>query len=948
MNLKPIINPARGKLRVLGYCSGSGNTLWKAYELQKQMEQSIEGCPFEIVGIFADNPDSKAVAAAKQYDVPWEAIDIRKYYADREKPLKDREVRAAYDQEAMALVEKFHADMILLAGYVWATTDIVLDNYLVVNVHPADLAVTDETGHRLLAGANGIKSAFDRNMDYLRASAHLATKELDAGPLLVRSPKVPVDYTLHEDYETRFRHYLKLVNDQNRLVGARAVLELALGNFSVDDENHLYYKGEPAPQGLSIESWEENKPSFQRGHDKLLNPKSVAVIGASNRPGIGHAIVKNLLDMGYCGKVFAVNRKGEDVLGVPGYTDVREIPGDVDLGVLSVPSAGILDVAEACGQKGVPALVCITAGFREIGPEGAAREKELMRIVDKYNMRIVGPNCMGVANTAPGVRLSATILSETPPVGSVAFLTQSGALGASLIDFAGELDVGFSVVVSMGNMTNVNPCDLLPMLEADENTKIVCMYMETIPEPYRFERVMSRMTKPVIVVKSGRTTKGAAAASSHTGSLAGNDNVADALLKKCGVIRAENLEDAFLLASSMTKMPRLRGNRVGIISNAGGLGTLTTDALVKYGFELPELSSEERAELAAKLLPEASTHNPLDLVAPAPPAHYAIAAHAMIDSGKYDAIIVDCVPPATIDTGEVAQAMVDILKSTSIPIFSCFFGPTLGAAGRAVMKKGGIPTFSFPDQMVRTMRYMVQPEEAACDSYDCHICAQSRTEARRLMEHAESNAYLPAEDCFRLLKLYNVPMAQSAYLPAGGMAASLALDYPVVAKVDHPEIIHKSDVGGVRLGIQDAAALDALLAEWTARFPGLHGIQVQQQISGNLEMIIGASVDPALGHSILTGLGGTLVEILKDVSFGHVPLSSQDPGRMLRSLRSYRLLEGYRGSAKANIEQFRQILMQVNQLLLDFPAICEMDMNPLIFDETRGAFYAVDARIKIS
>ena len=243
---------------------------------------------------------------------------------------------------------------------------------------------------------------------------------------------------------------------------------------------------------------------------------------------------------------------------------------------------------------------------------------------------------------------------------------------------------------------------------------------------------------------------------------------------------------------------------------------------------------------------------------------------------------------------------------------------------------------------------MVQPEEAACDSYDCHICAQSRTEARRLMEHAESNAYLPAEDCFRLLKLYNVPMAQSAYLPAGGMAASLALDYPVVAKVDHPEIIHKSDVGGVRLGIQDAAALDALLAEWTARFPGLRGIQVQQQISGNLEMIIGASVDPALGHSILTGLGGTLVEILKDVSFGHVPLSSQDPGRMLRSLRSYRLLEGYRGSAKANIEQFRQILMQVNQLLLDFPAICEMYMNPLIFDETRGAFYAVDVRIKIS
>ena len=948
MNLKPIINPARGKLRVLGYCSGSGNTLWKAYELQKEMEQSIEGCPFEIVGIFADNPESKAVAAAKQYNVPWEAIDIRKYYADREKPLKDRAVRAEYDRDAMALVEKFHADMILLAGYVWATTDIVLDNYLVVNVHPADLAVVDENGHRLLAGANGIKSAFDNNMDYLRASAHLATKELDAGPLLVRSPKVPVDYTLHEDYETRFRYYLKLVNAQNRLAGARAVLELALGNFSVDDENHLYYKGEPAPQGLTIESWDENRPSFQRDHEKLLNPKSVAVIGASNRPGIGHAIVQNLLEMGYCGKIYAVNRKGEDVLGVPGFTDVREIPDPVDLGVLSVPSAGVLDVTEACGQKGVPALVCITAGFREIGGEGIAREKELMRIVDKYNMRVVGPNCMGVANTASDVRLSATILSDTPPVGSVAFLTQSGALGASLIDFAGELDVGFSVVVSMGNMANVNPCDLLPMLEADENTKIICMYMETIPEPYRFERVMARMTKPVIVVKSGRTAKGAAAASSHTGSLAGNDSVADALLKKCGVIRAENLEDAFLLASSMTKMPRLRGNRVGIISNAGGLGTLTTDALVKYGFELPELEQTEREELAKHLLPEASTHNPLDLVAPASPSHYAAAAHAMIDSGKYDAIIVDCVPPATVDTGEVAQAMVDILNSTDIPIFSCFFGPTLGAAGRAVMKKGGIPTFSFPDQMVRTMRYMVQPEAVEAPVYDTRICAEARTEARRLMENAASNAYLPAEDCFRLLRLYNIPMAQSAYLPVGGSASALQLDYPVVAKVDHPEIIHKSDVGGVRLNLANAAELDALLAEWTEKFPGLRGIQVQQQVSGSLEMIIGASVDPALGHSILTGIGGTLVEILKDVSFGHVPLSAKDPDRMLDSLRCRRLLDGYRGSAKANTAQFKQILMQVNQLLLDFPAICEMDINPLIFDESRGAFYAVDARIKLS
>ena len=946
--LRPIINPARGRLRVLGYCSGSGNTLWKAYELQKEMEQTAEGCPFEIVGIFADNPESKAVATAKQLGLPWAAIDIRDYYAKLGRPLKDRDVRARFDAEAMALVEPFHADMILLAGYVWATTDVVLDNYLVVNVHPADLAVTDGNGHRLLAGANGIKSAFDRNMDYLRASSHLATKELDAGPLLVRSPKVPVDYTLHPDYETRFRHYLKLVNEQNRLVGARTVLELALGNFAVDDANRLHYKGRPMPQGLTIEDWDENRPVYTRDRAKLLRPQSIAVIGASDHPGIGNAIVRNLKSIGYPGKVWAVNRKGVDVLGCPGCTSVLDIPEPVDMAVLSIPSGGALAAAEECGRKGVAALVCVTAGFREIGGEGVEREQKLLDIVDRYNMSMIGPNCMGIANTADDVRLATTIISNTPPRGHVAFLTQSGALGASLIDFAGELDVGFSVVASLGNMADVNPCDLLPLLEADENTQLVCMYMETIPEPYRFERVMAKMTKPVIMVKSGRTAAGAAAASSHTGSLAGNDAVADALLKKCGVIRAENLEDAFLLASSMTKMPRIRGDRVGIISNAGGLGTLTTDALVQYGFTLPELDQPDREKLAAQLLPEASTHNPLDLVAPAPPAHYAVAARAMIDSGKYDALIIDCVPPATVDTGEVGRAMADVVKSSGIPTFSCFFGPTLGAGGRQAMREHGIPTFSFPDQMVRTMHYMVEPRAYEATACDCRVSMAARAEAKAIVEQSAPGAYLTPERCFRLLELYGVPVAASAYLPAGGDAAALDIAYPAVAKVDHPDIVHKSDVGGVRLNIAGAAELQALLAEWEKKFPGLRGIQVQQQVSGSLEMIVGATLDPALGHAILTGLGGTLVELFHDVAFGHVPLAATDPDRMLRSLRCLPLLTGYRGSRPADVARLREILLRVNRLLLDFPAICEMDINPLIFDEHRGAFFAVDARIRLS
>ena len=254
--LKPVIAPSCGKLRVLGYCSGSGNTLWKAYELQKQLESTPNGSPFEIVGIFADNPESKAAATAASYGLPCVAIDIRAFYAERNKPLKDREVRAEFDREAISRLEPLGADMVLLAGYVWATTDAVLDRYTVINVHPADLAVTDETGRRLLAGANGIKAAFRHKMDYLRASSHIATKELDAGPLLVRSPKVPVDYSLFDDEEAQFRHYLKLVNEQARLVGARTVLELALGNFTLDEEDRLCYNGSPAPTGLCFERWD--------------------------------------------------------------------------------------------------------------------------------------------------------------------------------------------------------------------------------------------------------------------------------------------------------------------------------------------------------------------------------------------------------------------------------------------------------------------------------------------------------------------------------------------------------------------------------------------------------------------------------------------------------------------------------------------------------------------
>lgn len=943
--LKPLVHTARGKLRVLGYTSGSGNTFWKVLELQKEMEASAEGCPFEVVGIFTDNPASAAVRFAEEAGVPCRSIDIKKYYEAHGKPLKDRELRAQYDAEAMELIEPFQADMILLAGYVWATTAVLLQRYLVVNVHPADLAVADESGHRLLAGANGIKAAFQHGMDYLRSSAHIATSELDAGPLLLRSPRVPVDYTLHEDEEARFRHYLKLVNAQSRLVGARVVLELALGHYSVDETGLLHHRNRPSPGGLLLENWQERIPRFQRSLAALLAPKSVVVMGASARPGIGQAIVQNLKDMHYTGAIYVVNRKGEAVLGCPGFTSLAQIPEAPELGILSLPAAGVLEMAEACGQKGVLALVCVTAGFRELGGEGLVREEALLDIVDRYNMRLLGPNCMGLANTSPLVNFSATILSHTPPPGQVAFLTQSGALGASLIDFATELDLGFSVVASLGNMADINPCDLLPALQDDENTHVICLYLESLPEPFRFEQVMRRVTKPVVMVKAGRSAEGAAAASSHTGSLAANDRVMDAFLEQCGVMRVETLEDAFLLASTLCKMPRFAGSRVGILSNAGGLGTLTTDALVARRFTLPQLSEAAQEELALRLLPEASTANPLDLVASAPPEHYVAAAQAMLASGLYDVLIVNCVPPATVDTGEVAAALADTLKASGLPVFACFFGPSLGEAGRKQMKRAGIPTFSFPEKMVQIMAYMRQSppcEEPACAT----VPLKARRQAAALLAEAPTGKYLPGETAFSLLHLYGIPV-ETPVLWRLGQALPEGLAYPLVAKIDHPGILHKSDEGGVRLNIQSEEAVQSLLEEWKTAFPGLRGLHLQRQVKGAPEMIVGASFDPALGHCILTGLGGTLVELLEDITFGHVPLGPTRPARMLSALRCAPLLTGYRGSQPTNLAQLREILMRLNQLLLDFPDIQEMDINPLLYQPSCDSWVGVDVRVRM-
>ena len=958
--IQPIWNAARGRMRVAGLASGSGNTLWKALELQKTLEATPDGCPFEIVAVFADSPDAKALRTAEEFGIPGLSADIRAFYADRGAPLKDRSVRAEYDRRILDLLAPYAPDGILLAGYVWATTSVITGSLITWGVHPADLAI-EKDGRRAYAGADGVGSTLAGGEPEIRASSYLATDLIDGGPILIVSPGVPVSPDDGLEGKDRVRHYLKPVNDEGRMVGARTTLEIANGSFGLDERGVVHHRGVPAPKGLRFESWRENPPLHERRTECLFSPKSVAVIGASTRPGIGNAVFRNIRSYDFAGGVFPVNRKGEAVDGVPGYRSILDIPGDVDLAMLTVPSEFILEVAEECGRKGVGAMVALTAGFRETGGEGEAQERALMDIVNRYGMRLMGPNCMGILNTDPAVRLHANMLQTIPERGGIGLITQSGAIGAALLDFADTLGLGFSRIASTGNQPDVTACDLLPLYANDPNTKVILAYLEAIPDAPRFARILreAASAKPVVVLKSGRTEAGAAAARSHTGSLAGNGRLAGVLLAQSGAVVAETLEEAFLLAAALSRMPRVRGNRVGIISNAGGPGTLVADALSTRGFELPLMPEPLRERLASRIMPQASTGNPLDLVATATPEHYGEAARTMLESGVFDAVLVIVVPPANVDTGAVALGMADVLaqaRNAGIPMLSCFFGPTLGAAGRAVMLENGVPSFPFPEQTASVLHLMRTGDAPAAPSAASLAAAARDTvkpglslAERRTLAGENRGTFLPQERCMELLSAYGFPTPQSAFIAADGDRDALkTFRCPAVAKIDHPEILHKSDVGGVVLDIPDTEALERTVSGLFARFPGARGVLVQEQIRRGpdaLELILGVTRDPVLGHAVLVGYGGVGVEVFKDVRLLHVPFDARDADASLRKLQCFPLLEGYRGRKGVDLPGLRGLILDVQRLVLDVPEIAELDVNPLIWDGDR--FVVADARIRI-
>jgi acetyl coenzyme A synthetase (ADP forming)-like protein len=683
------------------------------------------------------------------------------------------------------------------------------------------------------------------------------------------------------------------------------------------------------------------------------------VVGASRRPNtIGYQIVDNLIRHGYTGVVYPVNPNAHAVHSIAAYPSVTAIPGTVDLAVVVVPKEDVVEVVNECGEKGVKGLVVISAGFKEVGGAGIAREEHLLARAAHYGMRMVGPNCMGILNTEPRYKLNATFAPSFPPAGQTCFLSQSGAMGVTILDYAREYGIGIHHFASVGNKADVNGNDLLEHWENDPGAKVVLMYLENFGEPRRFTRLARRITrsKPIVVVKSGRTKSGARAAASHTGALAGVDVAIDALLAQCGVLRAESVQELFDIAMALEEQPIPRGNRVAIVTNAGGPGIMIADACESNGLEVVELSRETQEKLREVFPAEASVRNPVDMIASANSESYRVALATVLDDPNVDAAIAAFVPPLGVQQVDVAAAIVDAYQArepADKPILAVLMGRHGFPEGRAQLNEAGVPGYTFPESAARALSAMVRyrqwlnrpHEEPALFDVD-------EARAKRILDgaFADGRLRLKEHEALGLLEAYGIPVVKHrmANTHAEAREAAEACGYPVVLKAVAAGVVHKTDVGAVAVDIRTPAELDKAFGDMIRRMGEAHldleGILVEKFVSGGRETIIGMTTDPSVGPILMFGVGGIYVEALKDVSFRLAPVTEQDGYEMLDSIRGARLLQEYRGGA-VDRAAVVEAIQRISQLVAAHPEIAELDINPFLAFEDGGL--AVDGRVSL-
>jgi len=697
--------------------------------------------------------------------------------------------------------------------------------------------------------------------------------------------------------------------------------------------------------------------------DPILRPRSVAVIGASRSPNtIGHEILANIIGYEFTGAVFPVNPKASTVHSVKAYPRIGDIPDPVDLAVIVVPRDAVPGVAEECGAAGVRGLVVISAGFKEVGGDGIEAERRLVEIVRRHRMRMVGPNCMGVLNADPVVSLNATFAPTMPPFGHAAFVSQSGALGLSVLSYAKEYGIGISQFVSVGNKPDVSGNDLLLQWEHDPAVGTILMYVENFGNPGRFLEIASRITKhkPIIAMKAGRSKVGARAASSHTGALAASDSAVDALLAQAGVLRAWSMEELFDMGMAFGgtggTLPRSR--RTAVLTNSGGPGILAADALEPQGMELVDLSPATVADLKPLFPLEASIRNPLDMIASATPEKYQVALGALLADAAVDSAVAIFVPPLGVSQSEVADAIVSVAtKYPAKPVLAVLMGRDGLSEGKAELHRAGIPAYIFPESAARALGALRRHREwRARPEARPHVYPVDRERAARVIEKAvrEQRSRLSELEVLGVLAAYGITAAPARLAPDPDAAAKAAseIGFPVALKVVSPQVIHKTEVGAVRVDVatpvEVKTASAEMLHEVRRKVPGvvIEGILVQKMVRGGREMIVGFSRERSFGALVMFGLGGIYVEAFKDVVFRVAPLSPLDAHDMLTGIRGVAILEGVRGAPPVDFAALAEVLQRVSQLAVDFPVIAELDINPLLAFP-QGAT-AVDARILLA
>lgn len=693
---------------------------------------------------------------------------------------------------------------------------------------------------------------------------------------------------------------------------------------------------------------------------KFFNPESVAVIGASTDPKkLGFAVLKNLVTGGYSkkGEIYPINLTAKEILGFAAYPSVLEVPNPIDLAVIVIPYPHVPAALRTCGEKHIPAVIVISAGFREAGREGLERELELIDIAKQYNIRLIGPNCLGVIDTY--TPLNASFSAGTPPNGPMAFMSQSGALGTAVLDIALAGRLGLSKFVSLGNKADVDEIDLLHAWCDDENTKVIMIYSEGMSNGQEFIRTAKQVTiqKPVVAIKSGVTQSGSRAVSSHTGSLAGSEQAYQAAFRQAGVIRAESMQSLFDIALALGYQPLLRGERIAIVTNAGGPGILATDALERSGLSLARFEIETRAALSEFLPDAASAANPVDVLGDARADRYQFALETVAADPNVDGLMVVLTPQAMTEIEATADAIGTISKSIEKPVIACFMGEAKVESGVNRLGSHAVPNYPFPERAALAYKAMAEYRHVLTQPSPEYIEYDvDRQKTREVLDHvrAQDRLSLGDSEARQILTAYGlqIPKSEMATDPDEAIDLARQIGFPVVLKIASPDILHKTDVGGVKVGLNNAEAVrDAfeLMVYRAQRYlPQAHiwGCLVQQMVpEGGQEVLVGMNRDPQFGPLVTFGLGGIYVETLKDVTFRVAPFAVHEAEEMLNEIRAHALLDGVRGEPPLDKEAIVDSLLRISQLVQDFPEILELDINPLVvYPQGQGAI-AIDMRL---